>query len=238
MTRDAASRYNTALTTSSITVNCPRGCRAARAAGESSGCVGVSTTAGDTAFTRIPLRAYSFASDVVAAIRPPSVIGQRRRNVDVGVFGPGGGQRDHVTAVTLVKQLGDDPLAEVKEAGHLVAGREDVVLGAVHGEGLGHEDSRVVDQRVHSAEVGDGCVHDASCGPRVSVVPREREDVGITRLGEGTRAGDYRKAMPAVGSDEARTGSLRCAGDDRDLSLDTAHCRAHGTCCSAPAAPR
>jgi hypothetical protein len=36
--------------------------------------LGVSTTAGDTAFTRIPLRAYSFASDVVAAIRPPSVI--------------------------------------------------------------------------------------------------------------------------------------------------------------------
>lgn len=31
------------------------------------------------------------ASDVVAAIRPPSVIGQRRRNVDVGVFGPGVG---------------------------------------------------------------------------------------------------------------------------------------------------
>jgi hypothetical protein len=143
-----------------------------------------------------------------------------------------------VTAVTLVKQLGDDPLGEVKEAGHLVAGREDVVLGAVHGEGLGHEDSRVVDQRVHSSEVGDGCVHDASCGPRVSVVPREREDVGITPLGEGTRAGDYRKAMPAVGSDKARTGSLRCAGDDRDLSLDTPHCRTHGTCCSAPAAPR
>lgn len=79
------------LTTSSITVNCPRGCRAARAAGESSGCVGVSTTAGDTAFTRIPLRAYSFASDVVATIRPPLEIGQRRRNVDVGVFGPGVG---------------------------------------------------------------------------------------------------------------------------------------------------
>jgi hypothetical protein len=43
----------------------------------------------------------------------------------------------------------------VNEAGHLVAGREEVVLGVVRGKGLGHEHLPVVDERVDSAEVGD-----------------------------------------------------------------------------------
>ena len=39
----------------------------------SGGCIGVAMVPGETALTRIPLRAYSIASDLVAAATPPLV---------------------------------------------------------------------------------------------------------------------------------------------------------------------
>src|ERR1700733_451250 len=93
---------------------------------------------GDTAFTRIPFCALSFARGVVAASRLPWVIAASSAGMlGGGVSGPGGTHGDHATAVSLIEELGDDSLGEVKEAGHLVAGGEDVVLGLCTVKGLG-----------------------------------------------------------------------------------------------------
>ena len=43
----------------------------------SGACIGVWMTPGDTAFTRMPREAYSMASDLVAAARPPLVSAAR-----------------------------------------------------------------------------------------------------------------------------------------------------------------
>ena len=51
----------------------PTGCRAPSAAWVPGGCIGVLMTPGETAFTRMPRLAYSIASDLVAAFRPPLV---------------------------------------------------------------------------------------------------------------------------------------------------------------------
>ena len=51
----------------------PTGCRSARNSCVSGGCIGVLMMPGETAFTRMPLLAYSMASDLVAAFNPPLV---------------------------------------------------------------------------------------------------------------------------------------------------------------------
>src|SRR6476659_1238688 len=51
----------------------PTGCRFARNSWVSGACIGVLMMPGATAFTRMPLLAYSIASDLVAAANPPLV---------------------------------------------------------------------------------------------------------------------------------------------------------------------
>ena len=51
----------------------PTGCRFARNSWVSGACIGVLMMPGDTALTRMPFLAYSIASDLVAAFRPPLV---------------------------------------------------------------------------------------------------------------------------------------------------------------------
>src|SRR5438105_1844648 len=58
---------------SEISPRRPTGCRAASCAYASTGYIGVLIVPGATAFTRMPRLAYSIASDLVAAFRPPFV---------------------------------------------------------------------------------------------------------------------------------------------------------------------
>src|SRR5258706_11485787 len=51
----------------------PSGCSLASCACVSTGCIGVLMTPGATAFTLMPSFAYSIASDLVAALKPPFV---------------------------------------------------------------------------------------------------------------------------------------------------------------------
>src|SRR4051812_33667616 len=73
VTNAADSRYSTASTISRTSPIRPSGCSPARKACVSGGCIGVLMTPGATAFTRIPLSAYSIASERVTASSPPLV---------------------------------------------------------------------------------------------------------------------------------------------------------------------
>src|SRR5438067_7081165 len=73
VTNAADSRYSTASTTSRTSPIRPSGCSPARKACVSGGCIGVLMTPGATALTRMPLSAYSIASDLVTASSPPLV---------------------------------------------------------------------------------------------------------------------------------------------------------------------
>src|SRR5438874_1155589 len=76
----------------------------ARKSWVSAGCMGVFTTLGETAFTRMPLSAYSMASARVTASRPPLV------NEAIAA-GAGDGQHIRVVAGRDRPRIGDDPKA-------------------------------------------------------------------------------------------------------------------------------
>src|SRR5262245_50876709 len=73
VTNAADSRYSTASTISETSPIRPRGCSPARKACVWGACIGVLMTPGATAFTRMPLSAYSIANDLVTASSPPLV---------------------------------------------------------------------------------------------------------------------------------------------------------------------
>src|SRR5262245_21763594 len=73
VTNAADPRYSTASTASRTSPIRPVGCSPARKACASGACIGVLMTPGATALTRMPLSAYSIASDRVTASSPPLV---------------------------------------------------------------------------------------------------------------------------------------------------------------------
>src|SRR6185437_10676022 len=73
VTNSAVSRYAIASTMSLMSPIRPSGCRAASASWVSSACIGVRMMPSATVLTRMPVAAYSMASDRVTAFSPPLV---------------------------------------------------------------------------------------------------------------------------------------------------------------------
>ena len=132
---------------------------------------------GDTAFTRMPRLAYSIASDLVAAFRPPLVSEASTDGTPrVGVIDQAGRDLDDVAAALLL-HLGDGELGDVEEARDVDADHGRIVFGGVLRERLGDEDAGVVDQRVDAAEALDGLRDHALGGVPVGDVAGHGEHV-------------------------------------------------------------
>ena len=143
----------TASTISSISPIRPTGCRAARNSCVSAGCIGVRMMPGATALTRMPRAAYSMASDLVTAFRPPLVSdASADGTLLIGVVDQAGGDVDDVPAA-LRQHRRDGALGELEEPAQVDPEDQVVVVGGVLGERLGDEDAGVVDQRVDPAEL-------------------------------------------------------------------------------------
>ena len=82
-------------------------------------CIGVLMMPGETAFTRMPLVAYSIASALVAELRPPLVrLASTVGTPAIRVIDQAGGDVDDV-AGALLQHLGRDALRDVEEAGEV-----------------------------------------------------------------------------------------------------------------------
>src|SRR5215831_4641072 len=92
------------------------GCRAASCAYSSTECIGVLMTPGETAFTRIPRLAYSMASDLVAAFRPPFVSAASTAGTPAMAWSTRLVVICTDMAAALLLHLGDGELRDVKEA--------------------------------------------------------------------------------------------------------------------------
>lgn len=181
--------------------------------------MGVLMTPGDTALTRTPLPAYSMARARVTELSPPlgqggdgrghgrhRLFGQRRRDVDD-------------VAGALPQHLGGRLLRDVEEPEQVQRDEgHQIVLGVVD-EGLGDEDSGVVDQGVDAAEALHRCTDHALRSARSGDVSIDRQDArGGARL-DGPGVGDNSVAAGEVPVHEACADPLGCAGDDDNLLL-------------------
>src|SRR3984885_10802340 len=126
----------------------PSGCSLASCACVSAGCIGVLMTPGATAFTLIPSLAYSIASDLVAALKPPFVSDASTDGTwEFRVFDQARRDLHDVAAMPLL-HLGDGELCDVKEAREVDAHHSRVISLGILSERLGDEYASVVDERI------------------------------------------------------------------------------------------
>ena len=138
---------------------------------------------GATALTRMPLSAYSIASDRVTASSPPLV---RDASADGTPFT--GWPTSVVVMFTTcpppcVEHLPDGPLRDVEEPGQVHRDHAGEVGLGVLGERLGDEHPGVVDQRVDPAELLDRAPDHPVGDRRVGDVAGDGEDVALEASG-------------------------------------------------------
>ena len=132
---------------------------------------------GATAFTRMPRLAYSIASDLVAASRPPLVRDASTDGTPLMAWS---------TRLVVMFTTWPPPCFTISAMARCVmwkkparltpSDRREVGLGVL-GERLGDEDAGVVDQRIDAAEPGHGFGDHALGGLRVGDVAGDGENV-------------------------------------------------------------
>lgn len=90
-----------------------------------------------------------------------------------------------MTAVVLCQHFGDDALGEMEEAKHVHRCDQCIVFGRVADEGLGDEDTGVVDQRVDAAEPHHRFENEAFGSSGVGDIAWDAQDFGMRRVGNG-----------------------------------------------------
>jgi len=120
----------------------------------------------------------------------------------------------HDMTAALLLHLGDGDLRDVEEAGDVNAQDGGVVGLGVLGEGLGDENTGIVDERVDAPEprhtFGDRALRRLPVGN----VAGDDEDIGVARRLDGPRGRDHSVIAIAICLDEGRADTLRRAGDD------------------------
>jgi hypothetical protein len=197
----------------------PSGCSLPSCACVSTGCIGVLMTPGATAFTLMPTFAYSIASDLVAALKPPlRQRGEHGRHVGVRVFDQA--RRDlHDVAAMPLFHLRDSELRDVKEPHKVDTQHSGVISLGILSERLGDEYAGVVDERIDAPEPGQAFGnHTLGRVPVGNVAGHHQDSVIVGRL-DRPRRRDHPVIATAICFDKGRAHALRCAGDDGNLSF-------------------
>ena len=199
----------------------PTGCSAPSCACVSIACIGVLMTPGATAFARIPRFAYSIASDLVAALRPP-LVSEASTDGTPAIRMIDEARRDlHDMAASPFLHLGDGELGDAEEAGDVDAeDRGEVRLG-VPGERLGDEDAGVVDERVDAPEPRHGFKDHAFGRLPIGDVAGDGKNLVVVRRLDRASRRDHAVIAIAIGPDERGADALRSARDHRNFLFGT-----------------